>query len=383
MPLYFFGSTPTGVMPHSQNTMPANCLRSIQPQRWAQQPDQFKRTSSLRFGHNAELVAEAQPSPLLTAVQKKDLQKAQLLLQNSNLDPNQTDDNGNTLLNVAARNVDVPMAELLLAHGAGASVNQPGTQYGDTPLYWATVMNHIPMVQLLLAHGAGQTINNADIANGRYPLFYSVNHNNLNMTRLLLENGASLALNTDNMNLQTPLYLAVNHNNPQLVELLLQHGAASTIDRFNPDGHTALSAAIQNQNPEIAYMLLAYGAFPQLIPQYFKPNLKDFLVNRLNQAVQCLPHAPDTTPRLQVLHQLNKCRQVLRVYNAVWPNNPAGTFPQENLDHIAETAGAVGYLEAAVEAHRTGAHEAVAGRSFASQILGMLLPEGTSAATVR
>jgi ankyrin repeat protein len=349
------------------------------------QPDQFKRTPDLYFGLNTETSSSTlQPTRLLAAVRQKDHNKAQQAVGSNESSVNQTDEEGNTLLSIATRNQDFPMAELLLANGAEASINQPGAKYGDTPLYWATAMNNMALTLLLLAHGAAQSVNTADTANGRYPLFYAVSHNNLEMTRLLLHHGAAESVNSGSMTLQTPLYMAVRHNNPALVNLLLQHGAESSIDQFNPDGNTALNAAIQRQNPEIAFVLLAHGAYPRLVPNYFKPSLQKFLVNRLDQTANALPYAPDTHPRLQILQQLNQCRQILRVHQAVWPETTlTNVFAKDLLNHIAETAGAVGYLEAAIDAYRAGADDSVAGRSFASQALGTIIPEGTRPNLVR
>ena len=70
---------------------------------------------------------------------------------NAGLEPNQTNQNGWSLLMLAAVEGAVPLGRLLLDAGAGIDSSN---RHGETALSLAAQKGHLPFMKLLLEHGA-------------------------------------------------------------------------------------------------------------------------------------------------------------------------------------------------------------------------------------
>lgn len=158
------------------------------------------------------------------------------------LDVNTSAQDGSTLLLIAARSGNLPLADFLLANRA--SIAKPN-RYGDTPVLLAAGQGHAQMVLRLIE--AGADIN----AKGWTPLHYAVFSNHLDIVKLLLARGADLELRAPNG--RTALMLATQTGNTDAVKLLLHAGAnPGTLDY---DGLTAEAIARQKQFTSIADLL--------------------------------------------------------------------------------------------------------------------------------
>ena len=177
------------------------------------------------------------------------------------------------------------LAGVKAAVAAGADVNAK-YNYGDTPLYVATVKNHPGVVKYLLAHGANPNakdakfsrtalhlaaqLGHADIAKlflaygadvnardkyGSTPLHLAA-FDDPNIVKLLLAHAADP--NAKDKYGDTPLYEAASNGRSVVVKLLLAHGANPNIK--DKDGNTALSVAVDFGHSEVAKLLLAHGA---------------------------------------------------------------------------------------------------------------------------
>jgi cytohesin len=138
--------------------------------------------------------------------------------------------NGAAPLGVAARAGHRAVAELLLARGA--DVNAVGN-YG-TALNDAVLADDLPMVELLLAHGAKPDLMDKD--KSRTPLESAILRRRTDIAEALIAKGA--AINVRDRRGQTPLFTAVTYGTPALVAFLLDRGAKA--DVADGDGHTPL-----------------------------------------------------------------------------------------------------------------------------------------------
>ncbi len=151
----------------------------------------------------------------------RDIVEVQALLDDG-VDPNSSDDYGNTALQIAASICYVEAMEALL----NAHVDPNATSHrGNTPLQIASKNGCIEGVRLLLSF-------NAD----------PYHKTNIGITALM-----SASLN----------------NHPEMVRLLLQIGADP--NAANHHGRTALTMAVLNRRLEIAADLLAWGGDPNYI----------------------------------------------------------------------------------------------------------------------
>ncbi|KAF7956242.1 hypothetical protein EAE96_005162 [Botrytis aclada] len=128
--------------------------------------------------------------------------------------------------------------------------------YDTTPLLFQAVYDENPkIVQLLLANGA--KIDKKGWF-GRTPLFRAIYDENSAIVQLLLWGDADVKIVADNG--RTPLFQAVCNQNTSIINLLLNARANITIDVMDDDGRTPLSRAIYMENPEIVHVLLERGA---------------------------------------------------------------------------------------------------------------------------
>jgi ankyrin repeat protein len=156
-------------------------------------------------------------TPLLIAVDNRQLDVAQLLLDNG-AEVNKARTNGETPLLIAVDNRQLDVAQLLLDNGA--EVNQARTN-GETPLWFAAYDGLLAVAKLLLKRGAN--VNQARTTDGTTPLFVAAQLGQLALAQLLLDNGAEV--NQARTNRATPLFAAAQEGQLDVVQLLLERGA--------------------------------------------------------------------------------------------------------------------------------------------------------------
>ena len=140
----------------------------------------------------------------------------------------------------------LPLVELLVTNGA---------KNLSVALFLAIQQQKVPVAKLLLEHGANPNIHyTAD--NGPTPLHLAAGQGNVEEARLLLEHGADV--NGLEQNGSTPLVYAVSGTSKELVELLFANGAVvpERPGYWTILQHWALGAGDTN----IATLLLAHGA---------------------------------------------------------------------------------------------------------------------------
>lgn len=104
-------------------------------------------------------------------------------------DPNETDENGRTLLMVSAFNGHVKTMEQLIK--AGAKIDTQDLA-GRTALMYAATGTHLPTIQLLLENKAG--VNLVDAEEHWSPLMFAAAEGNKEVVELLLKHGADTSL---------------------------------------------------------------------------------------------------------------------------------------------------------------------------------------------
>lgn len=100
-------------------------------------------------------VSSLSKTELQAAVHRLDLPEARLLLESSKVSDQVDEENGNSLLHVAAKLGNVEMMQLLLDHGADPNAV---SKKGYTPLHVAAWSGHVDCVELLLAQGCDPEI---------------------------------------------------------------------------------------------------------------------------------------------------------------------------------------------------------------------------------
>ncbi|MDT3669064.1 MAG: ankyrin repeat domain-containing protein [Aromatoleum sp.] len=173
---------------------------------------------------------------------------AQLVqLLNRGVDPNTVDDQGNTLLMLAAREGSgETVAAILKFRPKIAQRNATG----DSALMLAALKGHADIVDQLLA--AGAPVNN----DGWTPLIYAAFEGHLDIVERLLARGAEVdALSPNKSN---ALMVAARNGHLDVVRRLLKTDV--NIEQKNDAGFTAESWAMTNSNTDIAELIRAERA---------------------------------------------------------------------------------------------------------------------------
>lgn len=159
------------------------------------------------------------------------------------MDANSTDENGNSLLILAARE-DQPKVVAELLRQRGIKVNARNA-VGDSALMLASLKGHTEVASLLL--GAG-----ADFSHdGWNPLLYAAFEGRLAIVELLLAKGANPNARAPNQS--TPLMFAARNGHEEVVVRLLKAGA--DLDLLNDQKESAESWAMKNRNTDIAGLI--------------------------------------------------------------------------------------------------------------------------------
>jgi ankyrin repeat protein len=162
-------------------------------------------------------------------------------------DVDTADQDGNTLLMLAARSGHENVVRLVLARKAKPAQRN---RYGDTPLMAACLEGYLGTAKLLLAaasplEGPGWT-----------PLHYAAFEGHAHVVEYLLSIGANK--NALAPNGYTPLMLAIRNGHEAAARRLLEHDADTNI--AGPHGETALAIAKQRGESKLADLLRRAGA---------------------------------------------------------------------------------------------------------------------------
>lgn len=167
---------------------------------------------------------------------------------------NAKDENGNTLLAIAAKNGHKAAAELLIARGA--DINAKGRN-GRTPLDYAALNGHKEVAGLLIAKGADINARNDD---SNSPLHDAAAKGHMDVAELLAAKGADI--NARDKDGHTPLYFAAYFERKDIAELLISKGADINAKSkiSGKGGYILLHVAAQNGSMDMTGLLIANGA---------------------------------------------------------------------------------------------------------------------------
>ncbi|VVB04385.1 unnamed protein product [Arabis nemorensis] len=148
---------------------------------------------------------DKQTSSLMTIVQAGDEAVLELLV-NTNIDVNETDAEGNTVLQCSLKGSSVPhkqqtrIMNLLIAHGARITQKN---KLGLSAAHFAAAIGNLSALEFLLA--ANPELVHAKTVIKETPLFFAVKNNHLDCVELLLQCGASTEIH--NLRKQRPIEL--------------------------------------------------------------------------------------------------------------------------------------------------------------------------------
>ncbi|CAA7051911.1 unnamed protein product [Microthlaspi erraticum] len=150
-------------------------------------------------------VVNKQTSPLISIVQAGDEAVLELLI-NTNIDVNETDAEGNTVLQCSLKGSSVPhkqqtsIMNLLIAHGARITQKN---KLGLSAVHFAAANGNLSALKILLA--ANPELVHVKTVIKETPLFFAVRNNHLDCVELLLKCGASTEIH--NIRKQRPIEL--------------------------------------------------------------------------------------------------------------------------------------------------------------------------------
>lgn len=160
------------------------------------------------------------------------------------LDVNFVDDDGNSLLILAARDGSTQSAAILINAGAKTYLSNA---YGDDALLLATFGGHEAIVDILLAKRASLETN----PHGWTPLHYAAYAGHIHLVNKFLALGAQINGATDNG--LTALMLASKNGHIDVVRTLLMHKA--DIEMRDGNKLSAADHALAGGNSDIAALL--------------------------------------------------------------------------------------------------------------------------------
>ncbi|XP_053549194.1 CARD- and ANK-domain containing inflammasome adapter protein-like [Bombina bombina] len=199
------------------------------------------------------------PANIFDAAANGDLTILEAMLKSTNI--NAVNQNGDTLLHVAAANGQVPVIEFLISKGAKVDANDKNQR---TPLHRAAQNGHAEAVRVLLR--AGANIYSLD-SDSQTSLHLAVKNNHDNVVKILLQEEDRRYKNRPNF-----LHMAAAKDNSNLVQLLLKNGV--NVDTKDDKKHTALFHAVSGSHENTVKVLLENGATidPSIIDVAFSTN---------------------------------------------------------------------------------------------------------------
>jgi uncharacterized protein len=183
----------------------------------------------------------------LRAALDGDLATVQKLVERGT-SPDTADQDGNTLLMLAARGGHSPLVSYLVSRKATVNARN---KFGDTALMAAGLKGHVEVAKVLVASGA--QVN----TEGWTPLHYAAFEGSAPMVRFLLDHGADK--NAIAPNEYTPLMLAVRNGHEEAARALL-HGDPDVNYRARSTGESALKLALKKGYEPVIALLKRAGA---------------------------------------------------------------------------------------------------------------------------
>jgi hypothetical protein len=192
--------------------------------------------------------------PLVKAVQKDQLQRVKILLQDESLDENIH----TVALNIAVRKGYLGIVKELIKDGANVNsrritkgmFSSPtivwktnehgiGMVHFSTPLYIAAELGYLNIVKELIK--AGAFLNTGDCGTCESPLLAATKGGKLNIVKYLLKSGAGYG---SNYFVGSPLHVAAENGYLGIVKELLKYGADPFLKRsYNGEDETPLDVA--------------------------------------------------------------------------------------------------------------------------------------------
>ncbi|HNV69383.1 MAG TPA: ankyrin repeat domain-containing protein [Candidatus Ozemobacteraceae bacterium] len=170
----------------------------------------------------------------------------------SGMGEDQHDEQGNSLLEVAAESGDTALVERLIESGFQPT---PARTRAKTLLHLAAGSGNAETVEVLLQRGCDPL---AQCGPGETPLWFAVVKDAREVIPVLVKAGANP--NLPGPNGEYPLFLAFTFGRTELIECLLNHGADPHVtDSY---GNTILHQAAHAKNGELVRVLLRHGADP-------------------------------------------------------------------------------------------------------------------------
>jgi len=226
-------------------------------------------------------------TPLEMAIRKRDLDLAQLLMDNG-ANIRYTDEDGNTLFHTSASINSNKNVDFLLLKGLDINARNNN---GETPLHIAAEKGYDSVVEQMINNGAdlfavdnnnympmhihvfvyesdeekvgwllskGVDVNMNQIEGGIAPMHLAAGYGDLDMVKFLHDNGADLNIRADDG--LAPFHAAAGRRGKvEVLDYLINNGV--NVDVTNDEGYTALFEAIMSfSEPEIILFLLEKGA---------------------------------------------------------------------------------------------------------------------------
>ncbi len=211
----------------------------------------------------------------VNACRRSDVDKVEVMLK-LGVTPNTTDENGFTGLMVASVNGDLPLAKLLVKHGADVNQKYQGNvmvgMKGETALTFLLSSWHLvkdtkeenvklkrleQVANFLVDNGIDLNYKNSF---GFNYLMIAAKEGMTPLIKKLIEKG--MDVNAQSPEGGTALMLASLNGNTDTVKFLLEHGADPNVKVFKGEykGYTALKFAKEKEYKEIENLLKQYGA---------------------------------------------------------------------------------------------------------------------------
>lgn len=207
----------------------------------------------LAAGLNPNCTDDQGNTPLITAVLKNNMEIVDALIQ-ANADLDIKNNSGSTALSYAISNEKTEIVDRLIQ--ANVNVDLPDNS-GNTPLYYACLYQLEEIIILLIQANVNMNVqNNA----GLTALHIAVLSNNKIIVDHLVKAGADLDMQNDNGS--TALLFAQSQGNEEILRYLID--AKANLNSKDQYGNTVLHYAASARNQEIVAILLLAGANPRI-----------------------------------------------------------------------------------------------------------------------
>ncbi|KAL3104859.1 hypothetical protein niasHT_020425 [Heterodera trifolii] len=181
------------------------------------------------------------------------------------------EENGATLLDVAAQNDKTEVAKLLLEKGAigptdgtDSSVTIQFVTMSKHSPFWAVLLKEqTKLVEIMLNNGQNPNENVTfmcdEIKRTISPLHFAAQMGNLELCKLLVAKGAKVNQRSKDKRGVVPLHIACARGHLPIVKFFLDRGGAD-IEVADSDGDTALIYALLENKLDVGHYLIARGA---------------------------------------------------------------------------------------------------------------------------